>query len=68
MFWIIAGIPFGIRFMFLKLFPKGYGISGTVGIFALNVMIGGLIGGIMLLARVVRIVVDTVKIILGKEV
>jgi len=54
--------------MFLKLFPKGYGISGTVGIFALNVMIGGLIGGIMLLARVVRIVVDTVKIILGKEV
>ena len=67
-FWIIAGIPFGIRFMFLKLFPKGYGISGTVGIFALNVMIGGLIGGIMLLARVVRIVVDTVKIILGKEV
>ena len=68
MFWIIAGIPFGIRFMFLKLFPKGYGISGTVGIFALNVMIGGLIGGVMLLARVVRIVVDTVKIILGKEV
>ena len=67
-FWIIAGIPFGIRFMFLKLFPKGYGISGTVGIFALNVMIGGLIGGIMLLARVVRIIVDTVKIILGKEV
>ncbi len=68
MFCIIAGIPFGIRFMFLKLFPKGYGISGTVGIFALNVMIGGLIGGVMLLARVVRIVVDTVKIILGKEV
>ena len=67
MFWIIAGIPFGIRFMFLKLFPKGYGISGTVGVFALNVIIGGLIGGVMLVVRVVRIVIDTVKIILGKE-
>ena len=67
MFWIIAGIPFGIRFMFLKLFPKGYGISGTVGVFALNVIIGGLIGGVILVVRVVRIVIDTVKIILGKE-
>ena len=68
MFWILAGIPFGVRFMFLKLFPKGYGISGTVGMFALNVMAGALIGGVFLLIRVVRIFIDTIKIILGKEV
>ena len=68
MFWILAGIPFGIRFMFLKLFPKGYGITGTVGVFALNVMIGAIAGGVFLLIRIVRIFIDTIKIILGKEV
>lgn len=63
MFWILSGIPFGIRFMFLKLFPKGYGITGTVGMFALNVMIGALAGGVFLLIRIVRIIIDTIKII-----
>ncbi len=46
--------------MFLKLFPKGYGISGTVGMFALNVMIGAIIGGVFLVIRVVRIIIDTI--------
>ncbi len=68
LFWIMAGFPFGIRFMFMKLFPKGYGISGIVGMFALNVIIGALAGGVFLLMKAGRIVVDTVRIILGKEV
>lgn len=54
--------------MFMKLFPKGYGISGIVGMFALNVIIGALAGGVFLLMKAGRIVVDTVRIILGKEV
>ena len=68
LFWVMAGFPFGIRFMFMKLFPKGYGISGIVGMFALNVIIGALAGGVFLLMKAGRIVVDTVRIILGKEV
>ena len=43
MFWVIAGIPFGIRYMFFKLMPKGYGISGTIGAIALNIIIGGIL-------------------------
>ena len=66
MFWIIAGIPFGLRFMFFKLMPKGYGISGTVGAFALNVIVGGIIGGIMLMTRIVQVFVDAVRIIIGR--
>ena len=66
MFWIIAGIPFGIRCMFFKLMPKGYGISGTVGAFALNVIVGGIIGGIMLMTRIVQVFVDAVRIIIGR--
>jgi hypothetical protein len=68
LFWILAGFPFGIRFMCLKLVPKSYGLTGAVGVFALNVVIGSLAGGVFLLMRVVRIVVDTVRIISGKEV
>ena len=63
MFWIIAGIPFGLRFMFFKLMTKGYGISGTVGAFALNIIIGGLIGGVMLITRIVYVFADAFKII-----
>ena len=44
--WLCVGFPFGIRRMCLWLVPFGYGISGTVGIFALNIIIGGLIGGL----------------------
>ena len=61
MFWILAGLPFGTHWMFLKLAPKGYGLSGTIGAFALKVIIGGLIGGAILLMRIVRIPVDLVK-------
>ena len=61
MFWVIAGLPFGTHWMFLKLAPKGYGLSGTIGVFALKVIVGGLIGGDILLMRIVRIPVDLVK-------
>ena len=64
MFWIIAGIPFGLRYMFFKLMPKGYGISGTIGAFALNIIIGGIIGGVMLMTRIVAISIETVKMLI----
>ena len=66
MFWILAGFPFGIRFMCLKLVPKGYGLTGAVGVFALNAVIGGLIGGAMLMTAIVKIFVNIVKMITGK--
>ena len=65
LFWIMAGFPFGIRFMCLKLIPRSYGISGTVGVFALNAVIGGLIGGAMLMMSMVRIFVNTIKLVMG---
>ena len=67
MFWVIAGIPFGIRYMFFKLMPKGYGISGTIGAIALNIIIGGIIGGVMLMIRIVAISIETVKMLIHKN-
>ena len=46
--WLCCGIPFGIRRMFVWL---GYDIAGTVGIVALNFIVGGIIGGVILIWR-----------------
>lgn len=66
LFWILAGFPFGIRFMCLKLVPKGYGLTGAVGVFALNAVIGGLIGGAMLMTSIIKIFFNIVKLITGR--
>lgn len=49
--WICCGIPFGIRRMFVWFIPHGYDLGGTVGILALNFVLGGLIGGFILIWR-----------------
>jgi len=51
--WILVGCPFGIRKMFLWLVPGGFGIAGTVGVVALNFIVGGLIGGVVAVYRLV---------------
>ncbi len=51
--WLCCGIPFGIRRMFVWLIPHGYDLGGTVGILALNFILGGLIGGVILIWRLV---------------
>ena len=51
--WLCCGIPFGIRRMFVWLVPHGYDLGGSVGIIAVNFIIGGLIGGVILPWRLV---------------
>lgn len=45
---LACGVPFGIGKMF-TLIPIGFGISGAVGVVALNLVLGGLIGGVILI-------------------
>jgi hypothetical protein len=49
--WIVCGIPFGIRRMHLWLIPRGLDIGGTAGVWALNFIVGGIIGGFVLVWR-----------------
>lgn len=51
MIWICCGVPFGIRRMFVWLVPHGHDLGATMGILALNVIVGGLIGGCILFWR-----------------
>ena len=62
-FWIFVGFPYGIRKMNLFLLPSGYGISGSIGVFALNAIIGGLIGGIVVIFKIMGILLEIFKII-----
>lgn len=41
---LFCGVPFGIRRMFIWLVPFGHDITFTIGIFAVNIIIGGIIG------------------------
>ena len=60
--WILIGIPFGIRQVGLWFLPKNRDLSGTLGVFALGILLGGVIGGFVLVYRVgaglVRTMVD----------
>lgn len=51
--WILVGIPFGVQRMFLWIIPRGFDIGGTVGIVVFNLLIGGVIGGIILTGRLI---------------
>lgn len=41
---LCCGVPFGIRRMFIWLVPFGHDITFTIGIFAVNIIVGGIIG------------------------
>ena len=59
------GVPFGICRMFFWIIPKGYDIGGTVGILFINVLVGGVIGGIVLVWRLMVAAVYLVKTIVA---
>jgi hypothetical protein len=59
--WISVGIPFGIHRMFLWLVPHRFDLAGTVGVFALNIILGGVIGGFALIAQIVSGIAATIR-------
>lgn len=62
-YWVIVGFPFGFRKLSMILVPKGFGLAGELGVFALDVIVAGLIGGIYLIKKVVVIMADYIRAI-----
>ena len=52
--WIFCGIPFGIRRMWVWVVPFGHDLAATAGIIALDFIVGGLIGGVVLIRWCIR--------------
>lgn len=46
--WILCGLPFGLHRMRLWIVPGNGSMGGGVALFALNFIIGGVIGGFVL--------------------
>ena len=49
--WILCGLPFGIHRMCLWVIPGDRSFGGGVATFAFNLIIGGVIGGLVLIWR-----------------
>lgn len=62
-YWIIMGFPFGFQKLRMLLIPKGFGIAGEIGVFALDAIVAGLIGGIFLVKKIVLIMADYIRAI-----
>lgn len=60
--WWFMGIPFGIHRMYFMIIPKCYDIGSTVAILFINVLVGGVIGGIVLAWRLLMAVVYFLKV------
>ena len=66
LFWILVGFPFGIRRMWVWLMPRNYGIAGSLGVIALDCIVGGITGGFMAIIAVLKAVATTVQVITGR--
>ena len=62
-YWVLIGFPFGFRKLSMILVPKGLGIAGELGVFALDAIVAGLIGGIFLVKKLVVILADYIRAI-----
>ncbi len=65
LYWIMVGCPYGIQKMCLFLVPKNFGIAGSVGVIALNCIIGGLIGGTIVIVRLTQVFAEIISILTG---
>lgn len=51
--WILCGLPFGLHWMWLCFVQDGGSMGGGTALFALNFIIGGIIGGFVLVWRLI---------------
>lgn len=65
-FLFLAGLPFGIHKMCIILIPRGYDVGGTVGMIALSVIAGGLLGSLMIPYYIVRAIYVTIRYIVKR--
>ena len=48
MLWLLCGMPFGIHRMFIWIIPGGRSFGGIIAVFALSILLGAIIGGIVI--------------------
>ena len=51
--WILCGLPFGLHRMCIWIIPGGRSFGGSIALFVFNFIIGGVIGGFVLVWRLI---------------
>ena len=51
--WILCGLPFGIWWLRLWIIPGGGSLGGGIALFVLNFILAGILGGFVLVWRVI---------------
>ena len=51
--WILCGLPFGLHRMCLWIVPGGGSMGGGIALFVLNFILAGIIGGFVLVWRLI---------------
>ena len=62
-YWIIAGLPFGIKAIGGIFYSVGFDLQGGVAVLAMNVVLGGLLGGFVLIFRILGIIKEIIEFI-----
>lgn len=58
--WICIGNPFGIHRMCIWLVPTKFDLAGAIGVMAVNIIVGGIIGGFAFVFQILKGTVQTV--------
>jgi hypothetical protein len=62
LFWILGGLPFGIKKMGAVL-PIGGSLMYSLGILSIDLILGGLVGGIIVIIKAVMIMAEVIRMI-----
>ena len=62
LFWILMGLPFGLGKIRAIFIPTRLGLAGELGVFALDAILAGLIGGVFLIRKIVTIILEYIKL------
>ncbi len=64
--WMLIGFPFGIHRIRLWLIPRNFDLGGTVGVWAMNIFLGSIVGGFVVIGYISNMICNIIRVILRK--
>lgn len=68
--WMLVGFPFGIHRIHhrihLWLIPKNFDLGGTVGVWAMNIFLGSIVGGFVAIGYISNMKCNIIRAIVRK--
>ena len=65
--WMLVGFPLGIYRVHLWLIPRNFDIGGTVGVWIINIIVGCVLGGFVVIGYIFEVVYNMIVSILERN-